>query len=164
MCLTEIPELARKCPHCHHFQNRWTTILYHPALGTCFALLPLGLLLYGYTAMFDPGKNFETYKDQIAISDMQIAFGENKSNATVAVLGTIKNASQVSWREIHFHVEFLDAAGKRVDVGERDESTFRLPAGETSSFKISFRREFPETSYAKPIVRIVGAKDSKARW
>jgi hypothetical protein len=79
-------------------------------------------------------------------------------------MGTIKNTSPVPWKEIQFHVDFLDASGKRADVGEREDYNFRLPANGTSSFKVSFRREFPETNYAKHIVRVVTAKDARARW
>ena len=164
MCCAEIPQQARKCPHCHHFQNRWSLVMFHPAFTVCFACLPLVAMLFVFASIFDTGENYETYKDQIHITDKQIVFGDTKSAATVAVIGTITNASRVSWKEIQFHVDFLDAAGKRADVGERDDFNFRLPAGETSSFKVSFRREFPETNYVTPVVRIVGAKDVRARW
>jgi len=164
MCCMEIPQQARKCPHCHHFQNRWSMVMFHPAVAVLCFSLPLAAMLISFTMIFDTGENYETYKDQIVIADSQIALGDTKSSATVAVIGTIKNISRVSWKDIQFHVDFLDGAGKRVDVGEREDYTFRLPAGETSSFKLSFRREFAETNYVKPVVRIVGAKDTRARW
>lgn len=164
MCCMQIPQLARKCPHCHHFQNRWSMVIFHPGFAVLFGLLPIAAMLIVFATIFDTGENYETYKDQIEVSDSQIAFGDAKSGATVAVIGTIKNRSRVSWKEIQFHVEFLDAAGKRADVGEREDHSFRLLAGETSTFKVSFRREFPETNYVKPVVRVMGAKDVKARW
>jgi hypothetical protein len=139
-------------------------VMFHPAFAVCFACLPLGAMLFVFASIFDTGENYETYKDQIHIADSEIAFGDTKSGGTVAVIGTITNASRVSWREIQFHVDFLDAAGKRADVGEREDYSFRLPAGEASSFKVSFRREFPATNYVKPVVRVVGAKDVRARW
>jgi hypothetical protein len=160
----DIPEQARKCPYCHHFQNRWSMIMFHPAIAVLFASLPLAIMLIVVSSVFDTGENYEAYKDQIVITDSQIAFGDTKTSATVAVIGSIKNISQVPWKEIQFHVDFLNATGQRADVGEREDYTFRLPAGETSSFKVSFRREFPETNYVKPIVRIVGAKDARSRW
>src|SRR5438270_9755108 len=164
MCCMEIPRQARKCPHCQHFQDRWSMIKFHPAFAISFACLPTAALLFGFASIFDRGEDYETYKDQIHITDSRIAFGDTKSGETVAVIGTITNASRVSWKEIQFHVDFLDAAGKRVDVGEREDYYFRLSAGESSSFKVSFRREFPETNYVKPVVRIVGAEDIRARW
>ena len=56
------------------------------------------------------------------------------------------------------------AAGKLADVGQKEEYSFGLGAGETSSFKVSFTREYPATNYVKSVVRIVGATDMKARW
>jgi hypothetical protein len=138
--------------------------MFHPAFAVCFACVPLVAVFIVFASVFDTGEDYETYKDQIHITDSRIAFGDTKSGATVAVIGTITNASRVSWREIVFHVDFLDATGKRADVGQREDFNFRLPAGEASSFKVSFRREFPETNYVKPVVRIVGAKDVRARW
>jgi hypothetical protein len=139
-------------------------VMFHPAFLTLFACLPVGAMMVVFATVFDSVENYELYKDQISITDSQIALGDTKSGATVAVIGTIKNTSHVSWKEIQFHVDFLDAAGKRVDVGEREDYSFRLPAGETSSFKVSFRREFPETNYVKHTVRVVAAKDVRARW
>ena len=136
----------------------------HPAFAGCSVVLPMTAMIIVVGILFDTGKNYDSYKDQIVISDSQIAFGHTDSGATVAVIGTIENTSQVSWKEIQFHVDFLDAAGKRVDVGVGREYTFRLPAGETSSFKVSFRREFPETNYVRPVVRIVGARDERSKW
>jgi hypothetical protein len=160
----EIPQQARKCPYCHHFQNRWIMVMYHPAFAVCFACLPLAAVLIVFSSLFDTGENYETYKNQIHVTSSQIAFGDTKSGATVAVIGTITNASRVSWKEVQFHVDFLDAAGKRADVGEREDYEYNLPAGEASSFKLSFRREFPETNYVTPLVRVVGAKDVRSKF
>lgn len=160
----EIPQPARKCPYCHHFQNRWVMFMYHPAFAVIFASLPIIMMLIVFSSLFDPGQNYEIYQDQIRITSSRIAFGDTTSGPTVAVIGTITNASQVSWKEVQFHVDFLDAAGKRADVGEREDFGYSLPAGEASSFKISFRREFPPTNYVTPVVRVVGAKDVRARF
>ncbi len=164
MCRMEIPKEARKCPFCHHFQNRASMVMYHPAFIALFACLPLGAMLIMFATIFDAGQNYETYRDQVVITDSQIAYGDTKSGATVAVIGTIKNTSPFSWKEIQFHVDFLDAAGRRTDVGEKEDNSFRLPANGTSSFKVSFRREFPETNYVRHTVRVVAAKDARARW
>src|SRR5687767_9731106 len=98
ICCMEIPQEARKCPYCHHFQNRVSMIMYHPAIGVLFAIVPLGALFFMFASIFDTGENYETYKNQIEIMDSQVALGDTKSGATVAVIGTIKNTSPVSWK------------------------------------------------------------------
>jgi hypothetical protein len=158
----EIPMQARKCPYCHHFQNRLVLFMYHPGFAVLIFSLPMVFMLIVISNIFERGENYEVYKDQISVSDNKIFFGDSKSGATVAVIGTIKNTSKVSWKEVKFHVDFFDAAGRRADVGEKDDYSFTLPASGTSSFKVSFRREFSETNYVKPEVRVVGAKDVRA--
>jgi hypothetical protein len=138
--------------------------LYHPAFAVLCACIPFSAMIIVFSSIFDAGENYETYKDQITISDSQLAFGDTKSGATVDVIGTIKNASSVSWRDVQFHVDFLNANGKRMDVGEKENYNYYLPANGTSSFKVSFPLEFPETNYVKFVARVVTAKDARARW
>ena len=138
--------------------------LYHPAFSVLYACLPMLGMLIGFSIIFDRGEEYETYKNQIVIDDSQLVFGETKSGKTVDVIGTIKNTSPISWKEIQFHVDFLDATGKRIDVGQKEPYSFYLPANGTSSFKVSFPMEFPETNYAKPVVSVSTAKDARARW
>lgn len=160
----DIPKEARKCPHCHHFQNRLSMVMFHPGVAVLSGCLPLAVMLVVFATIFDQGEDYQSYKDQIEITDSEISFGDTKSGATVAVIGTIKNTSPVPWKEIQFHVDFLDAEGRRADVGQKEEYSFYLPPNATSSFKVSFRREFPETNYVKHNVRVVTAKDARARW
>lgn len=164
MCCTDIPKDARKCPHCHHFQNRLSMLMFHPAFAALFVCIPLVVMLVVFATMFDRGEDYQSYKGQIEFVESEIAFGDTKSSATVAVIGTIKNTSPVPWKEIQFHADFFDGQGKRTDVGEREDYSFYLPANGTSSFKVSFRREFPESKYVKHQVRVVAAKDARARW
>ena len=126
--------------------------------------MPTAVLLFVIAKTFDKGASYETYKDQIAIANGQVAFGDTKSVSTVAVMGTIKNASPIPWKEIRFHADFTDAAGKTADVGQKEEYSFYLPPNAASSFKVSFHREFAETNYVKHNIRVVAAKDARARW
>jgi hypothetical protein len=117
-----------------------------------------------FDSLLSRGQDYQLYKNQILVADSRIVFGETKTADTVAVLGTIKNTSAVSWQDIAFHVDFFDAAGKLTDVGAKEVGQYCLPAGETSAFKVSFTREFPESNYAKATVRVDGAKDIRARF
>jgi len=164
LCCLEIPKDARKCGHCQHFQNRLAVLVYHPAVAILFACLPMVILMLAFGNMFDQGEDYQSYEDQIEITESEMVFADTKSGATVAVLGIINNKSPVSWKNIEFHADFFDARGQRTDVGHRQEHQFFLPANGTSSFKVSFRRDFPETNYVKHKVQVANAKDTTARW
>jgi hypothetical protein len=139
-------------------------LLYHPAFAVLTACIPMVSMLVAFSAIFDKGAEYEAYRNQIVITDSQLVFGETKSGKTVDVIGTIQNTSPISWKEIQFHVDFLNATGKRIDVGHKEQYGFYLPAHGTSSFKVSLPMEFPETNYAKSVVSVSTAKDARARW
>jgi hypothetical protein len=164
MCCVEIPSESRKCPYCQHFQNRLSLVIYHPASMVLVLCIPLVGMMILWDTIFDTGENYQTYQKQIVITDSRIAFGDIKSGPTVAIMGTIRNTSPVSWKDIQFHADFFDAQGRHTDVGEKEDYSFFLPAKGTSSFKVSFRMEFPETNYIKCNVRVATAKDASVRW
>ena len=164
MCCMEIPLEARKCPHCQHFQTRAALFLYHPVCAGLLAMLPFMAFVIVMARLFDKGEDYQEYKDQIVITESQMAFGEFKSGDTVGVIGTITNHSAVPWKEILFNVEFTDAAGRRVDVGQKEEYQFHLPPHDSLAFKVSFRREYPATNYVKHTVRVATAKDARAKF
>lgn len=117
-----------------------------------------------FAQQFDPGDDYQEYRDQIVIADTQAVFGDTKATPTVGVIGTIKNNSSVPWKDIRFHVEFFDLNGKRVDVAQKEQYEFYLPPHEALSFKVSVGREYPQTNYVKHSVRVASAKDARARW
>lgn len=164
MCCLEMPSAARKCPHCHHFQNRVILFLYHPVIGVIISSIPLVGLMIFLIHFLTEGEKYEVYQNQIVVTEQQLVFGELKSGKTVGVIGTIQNTSPVSWREVQLHVDFLDATGQRIDVGHKEPNNFFLPANGTSSFKLSFPMEFAETNYAQATVKVTTAKDKRARW
>jgi hypothetical protein len=164
MCYMEIPKESRKCPYCQHLQNRWVMFLFHPGFMGLFVMIPFAVMLVVITSMMDKGQDFEAYRDQIVVTTNQVIFGERKSGVTVDVIGTIQNTSPVPWKDVYFHADSFDSAGKRTDVGAVENYEYYLPANETASFKLSFAREFPETNYVKAVVRVVSAKDARTRW
>lgn len=164
MCSMAIPFGAKKCPHCHHFQSRLNQIIFHPATIAFAILIPMLVAPYFFSRMFSKGEDYLSYSGQVQITESKIAFGETTNAATVAVIGTIKNGSPIPWKDILFQVDFQDANGQRVDAGQKEPYPYFLPAGDSLSFKVSFRREFPETNYVHYTIRVVSAKDGRAMW
>jgi hypothetical protein len=156
MCSMSIPESARKCPHCQHFQSRVSMFMFHPAFGIIFVLIPMFILL----AVFS-----KEYSQQIEIIESEIKFGVLRGEPSVAVIGTINNSSPIPWKAICFQVEFVDEKGVKSDTGQKEELYgYRVPSGEEQSFKVSFPREFPEENYVGHTIRIISAKDARVIW
>ena len=168
MCFMEIPERARKCPHCLHFQNRLSLIMFHPAVHATLLAMPLLLFLLFIeqfrSLWLDTGEDYQTYSDQIEITESEILFGELDTGPSVSVIGTIQNRSPVPWKRIRFQVDFLNADGKRIDTGQTEQwHSYRVPPGRTMSFKATFQREFAEADYVAHTISVVSAEDARVK-
>jgi len=139
-------------------------LFFHPATAALSVSLPVIVALIAFGNIFERGEDFAAYQGQIIVTNTRVDFGETKNGSTVAVLGEIQNTSPIPWHDINFHARFTDASGRLIDVTSEDKYSFHLPANGTSSFKLTFRREFPETNYAGHAVRILSAKDARSRW
>jgi len=168
MCGMEIPGMARKCPYCHVFQNRFSRATGHPLFGISIGLVAFVAItsVYGglMQRMFDRGEDFQRYADQISVHDVRIEFGQLEGEPTVVVLGRLKNRSDIGWEDVKLLGEFYDADGDLVDVSHRGCLMYHVPAGGEVAFKISRGREFPESRYATARVKVLSAKDTRARW
>lgn len=164
MCCKEIPTKSRKCPYCHHFQNRLVLFMYHPVFAVLLVMIPFVAIMIVFTSMLNRGQNFVNYTSQLVVTNSHIVFGQKKSGPTVAVIGTLKNLSPVPWKDAYFHVDFFNAAGKLTDSDAVEKYQYYLPANDEASFKLSFAREFSESNYAKTVVRVMEAKDARSEW
>lgn len=164
MCCLPILEKARKCPHCQHYLSRTALLFHNPAFMALYATIPMLALMIVFSTIFDPGENYEQYQDQIQVSNSRIEFGQVQSGPTVVVFADIQNKSSVPWKNLEFHLEFSDSTGHLADVGQKEMYSFHVPPGETYPVKLSFRREFPESAYSAVKIRVLTAKDSRARF
>jgi len=168
MCYKEIPNRAKKCPYCHHWQSKFSMIAWNPALPVVIFLLPFAFFMYMVANMFDKGKDFTPYRNQITISNSELKFGEKKCDGTtaetVAVIGTISNKSSVPWKDVQMEVRFYDSNGRMVDSKQQKGYSTEVPADGNAAFKISTVREFPKEQYAKYDVSIISASDARSRW
>ena len=164
MCGLGIPVAAKKCPYCHHWQ-RWLS-LQNPSFLMPLIFIPL-MILYGIVMQTFLGRMvrewepFSKHSQEVTIVEDKMEFGEDQCGPAVIVVGKVKNASQVDWKDVRFQIDFFNPKGQLFDTGQQEAYTYRLPAGQECPFKVSFRRQFPEKEYAKHTVRIISAVDSR---
>jgi len=56
MCLMPIPAQARKCPHCQHFQNKMSLVMFHPGFSVFFGIITMAVMLIFFNRVFGTGK------------------------------------------------------------------------------------------------------------
>jgi hypothetical protein len=164
----EIATAAKKCPYCHHGQNKFSAIALHPGFAVLVTLVPMTIFLTLAGAMFrrtfDAGEDFRTHFDQVKVLDSEVRFGESEDGPTVAVVGRISNTSDVPWKDICFQVDFLDESDRLIDAVQEYKFQCVCPSHDEIGFKVSFPREFPEASYVQHKIRVVSAKDARSRF
>lgn len=166
VCCMSIPAPARKCPYCLQWQSKRAKL--HAWVPGVIALVALGAMLTAYAAffqqIFDRGESFAAHTGEVEVTSSRIEFGAAEDGPTVAVIGRVRNASDVAWKDLVFQVEFRNSAGELGDAGQKIGYYEVLPAGDELAFKVSFHREFAEDAYAKHTVRVVSAEDVRSRF
>ena len=111
-----------------------------------------------FESKFTQKIDFADYKNQIAISESRIEFGNNSCGETVAIIGKIKNQSELNWKDITYEIIFYDAKKNVSDTGQENEFSFILPATEEVPFKVSMKKEFDFEKYQSYEIRLVSAR------
>ena len=157
LCCEQVSPKARKCPHCQHFLTKWALIAYHPLV----AMLPVIILFSFIPIVFDQGKDFEEFRSQVHISHSELQFGDLHNAPTVAVIGTLKNDSKISWKDLTLEVKYFDKTHKLIDTKQSRDYFLMLRSKDSCAFKVSQPREFNSEDYASYEIQIVGAHDSR---
>jgi hypothetical protein len=166
LCCERINLKARKCPHCQHFQNKWVLMAYHPAVAIAPMTLVLIVSFFLLIRAISPGEDFESHRAQIHVVQSAMQFGEHPgtqslSGPIVAVVGTVRNDSGITWKDAIIEVKFFDKDHNLIDAKQqRDYSEVVLP-GQTCAFKVSMSRDFSADKYVSYEVNVVSARDGR---
>ena len=165
ICYQEIDERAKKCPYCRHWQQKWHLVVSHPVTATTLMLLVVmgfyGLLMVG---ILPGGEDFAAYRDQFAVSESEMLFGEVDGESTVSVVGVVLNRSDITWEHIEIEVRFFDPEGKLIDTAGDMDVFDTIAAGGEKSFKAMVEPHLPKEQYASYKVLVRSAKDARRRF
>ncbi len=169
MCASKIDVGAKKCPQCHHFQNKLTACLYNPAFGALVAVIPMMILLMCLGMMakqFLPdAKQYSDYHNCLSVVESALSFGQRQKDdqvlETVVVLGKITNSSDIVWEDISLEVTCFDENGILVDACQDKQYGRVVPAKGSATFKVFFERQFPKAKYVSHAVRVLSASEKK---
>lgn len=143
-------------------------MLYHPVTpviiyGTAM-LVALAAMGQVFFKTFEEGVSFDASTTQLKIVSSELHFGETKAANTIAILGTVRNDTDTTWKDVTFQVQFTNSVGQLTDAAQKQDYSLTIPARQSIPFKASIPREFPTNAFAAHSVRIVSAKDVRARF
>ena len=164
LCAESIKIAAKVCPHCRHWQKKWS--MENPLVRGTLVTLPLVLVWVGgvffVARLFDRGRDFAEYRDQIVAIASTMSFNPTEKVPTISTVGTLKNNSTYSWKEVQIEVQYFDKDGKLIDTKSgRDFDDALLPNGERA-FRLRTPADKPAANYASHKVFVRYAKDARA--
>jgi len=163
-CAEPIRVAAKVCPYCRRLQSPWRR---KNQLEAGFSLVFLGLMFFGgifwLQFLFSPGRDFEKYKNQIAIINPEMHFGQTTNGNFISTIGQIRNESPYAWKDFQIEVQYFDKDGRMIDTRTDNRYGDVTPAGETQAFRIRGPADKPEAAYSTQKIFVRSAKDSR-KW
>jgi hypothetical protein len=114
-------------------------------------------------ALFPGGKSFEDYRDKLQVEAPSISFTKADKRDLVVVVGTIKNQSDVTWRNIYVEARFLNSKGEMVDSQSYDLRDVIVRANTDAAYRITAYAVRPASEYNRVALVITSAR-SKSWW
>ena len=155
-CGEHMHSQAWRCPHCRMWQSRLQGLYMFPVLSPLLIIpglaatwaVPLMLMLSPVMSEFEKGAPFADYHDQLRVVGSAMFTGYREGDPVIAVVGTLRNDTEVPWWALSLEVQFMDHDGKLVDV-IREHLGWRtlLPAGQLA-FRADMVAELPLGKYA----------------
>src|SRR5260221_585354 len=107
LCAETIKAAAKVCPHCRHWQKKFS--LRNPLVAvTLFLTLYIAVVFFVVNRVFGPRENFAKYRDEIRVVSSQFSHRVSGSNVYVTVVGIITNCSGIGWKNFGVEAEFFD--------------------------------------------------------
>ena len=166
LCAETIKAAAKVCPHCRHWQKKWS--LQNPHVVTTIWVVTMFAAIIGFSVFVDrllgPKEFFENYRDQITVVSSQFSQRMVGSNLLLTVVGTVTNRSAVAWKNVGVEAQFMDKSGKLFDVFVVDADYYHssvvvLPHGE-AAFKIECKSARPASDCETYKLAVRWAKDA----
>jgi hypothetical protein len=167
LCAETIKAAAKVCPHCRHWQKKWS--LQNPRIGMTLWTLTGLVFLIGWSAFYEkafgPKEQFATYRNEISIVNSEFSQRISGSNLWITVVGTLTNHSDIGWKDVGVEAQFFDKSGKLIDAITVNTDEYRsvtiLPHGE-AAFRIERTASHPANDYETNKLTVRWAKDVDA--
>lgn len=158
-CQNEIPELAKKCGHCHEWQ-KWHL---NRATRACAIFFVVFIALVGYNSAFSRHQtavNFGDHSKELSIIEPRIVFGktsECKEKSQGAIVGYIENTGDLDWDQLKLELKIMDEKGKVVDGDQIELYSFSVGARSKRLFNASLSNTHSDLLPGRYSIEIVGA-------
>jgi hypothetical protein len=162
-CAEPIRARAKVCICCGRLQPKsQAKIVWPSAIPFLVAAVFFVIGAVQFRNLFAPGREFEPFRERIAIVESQMHFSQTTNGNYISAMGQIRNDSTFAWKDFQLEVQYYDKEGRMIDTrSERLMQT--IPAAATNAFRIRASADKPESAYASHKVFVRSAGDAR-RW
>jgi hypothetical protein len=110
--------------------------------------------------MFPGGIDFEEYKDKLQFASHNMSFSKEKDREFVNVVGTIKNGTNIVWRDVHVEARFFNEKNELVDTVSGNLRDVVIRPNSDSAFRVSGYATRPSQEYTRTLLTITSARST----
>jgi hypothetical protein len=157
MCGEEIKAIAKRCPHCTHFQSRINAPIVIVIIG-------LAIVIATRFMMPSPLKRETLYNsdNKLTILETTHKYGKDDCGSFIAILGKLKNQTEKTWtdvHDVHFEVKFYNEKNELVDTLNSQLYSIVIGPKKETSFRIREKAAALEGQYKRHEITITKAQE-----
>lgn len=166
VCGESIAAVAIRCPKCQSWQSKWgawwspsspQSVGYQLLLTVIIMVVAFAAMRY---FMFPGSKDFEQYGPSLQFSSQSLSFSKEKDREYLAVVGTIKNTSQIVWRDVHVEARFFNQKDELIDTISSNLRDVIIRPQSESAFRVTGYPVRPSNEYKRISLTITSARSS----
>jgi hypothetical protein len=160
-CREPVRTGARKCPHCRQWLGRKYVWLFR---GWLLLLMLVPVAILALMARSFRTDDFGPYRDKLTVgaTTMSYSAAKEKCGSILTVVGTIRNDSDLGWRDVYLEARFFNAAGAMIDTLNDKSYDVFVPAHAEAAFRVHGLAARPEGEYASHKVFVRSARSDRS--
>jgi hypothetical protein len=165
LCAEIIQQKAIVCPHCRHWQKKWSFA--NPRLqGFCSVamLLTVWVCASLFLERLFKSEPFGPHLGEISVVSSDYSQKISNSNLVITAIGVLTNSGRLDWKDIGVEVQFFDKSGKMIDVisAQGVYNQIHLLAHSQAGFKVETKAACSLPDYVKHKVFVRWAKEGES--
>jgi hypothetical protein len=169
ICREPIAADAKRCSKCQAWQSKWATFWNGGATQSfgqqiVWVTITMVVMFAAWRYLLFPrGAEFQGHRQELVFADHKLSFRNEKDREYFAVVGTMRNNSDITWRDIYVEARFIDSKGELIDAYSSSlREVIVLPKSE-AAFRLTSYTSRPSKEYAKVTLTITSAKEKSWR-
>jgi hypothetical protein len=169
VCREPMAAEAKRCPRCQTWRSSWATFWLGNTtqpFGQQLVVLVVMLVAMwaGFRFFLHPsGKDFQHHRGDLVFTSQSMTFLKERERDHFAVVGTIRNNSDVTWQDPYVEARFLNSKDELIDTYSSQLRDVIIRPRADAAFRLTGYTARPSAEYSKVVLSITSAKEKSWR-